>query len=69
MAADVFSRLERFCEESQVMTAHWSIAQIEYHESVIHEGKYRAARAAKKSNKCDCLVYLFKVFMKRIHSD
>ena len=26
MAANLFSRLERFREESQVMAAHWSIA-------------------------------------------
>ena len=26
MAASLFSRLERFREESQVMAAHWSIA-------------------------------------------
>ena len=34
MAADFFSRLERFCEESQVMAAYWSIAQINNHESL-----------------------------------
>ena len=37
-------------------------------EVICYKGRYRAARAAKKSNKCDCLVS-FKVFMKRIHSD
>ena len=26
MAANLFSKLERFCEESQVMAGHWSIA-------------------------------------------
>ena len=31
MAANLFSRLERFREESQVMAGHWSIAQ--NHES------------------------------------
>ena len=34
MAANLFSRLERFGEESQVTAAHWSIAQIYNHESV-----------------------------------
>ena len=36
MAANLFSRLERFLEESQVMAAHWSIAQIDNHEWLIH---------------------------------
>ena len=34
MAANLFSRLERFHEESQVMATHWSIAQIDNHESL-----------------------------------
>ena len=34
MAANLFSRLERFCEESQVMVAHWWIAQINNPQSL-----------------------------------
>ena len=40
MAAILFSRLERFCEESQGMAAHWSIAQIDNHQSVSHSVRY-----------------------------
>ena len=51
MAANFFSRLERFREESQVMAAHWSIA-LNDESSVIHSVtdpcRYRAATAAKK---------------------
>ena len=36
MAAYLFSRLERFREESLVMVAHRSIAQIDNHESLTH---------------------------------
>ena len=53
MAANLFSRLERFCEESQVMAAHWSIALND--ESWVSQSvaqslnpicRYRAALAA-----------------------
>ena len=41
MAANLFSRLERFREESQLMAPHWSIGQIHYHESqVTHSVTY-----------------------------
>ena len=32
MVANLFSRLERFREESQVMAAHWLITQININE-------------------------------------
>ena len=53
MAANMFSRLERFCEESQVMARHWSIAlndESSVTHSVSYLCRYRAARAAKKDN-------------------
>ena len=40
MAANLFSRLERFREESQVMAAHWSITQIDDHESLSQSVTY-----------------------------
>ena len=40
MAANLFSKLERFCEESQVMAAHWWIAQIDNHQSVSQSARY-----------------------------
>ena len=53
MAANLFSRLEKFREESLVMAAHWSIAQIDNHESLSQSlspiCRYRADMAAKKS--------------------
>ena len=51
MAANFFSRLERFREESQVMAAHWSIAlndEWSVSQSVSYLCRYRAAMAAKK---------------------
>ena len=54
MAANLFLRLERFRDESQVMATHWSIAQIENGESLSHSirpiCRYTAARAAKIEN-------------------
>ena len=57
MAANLFSRLERFREESQVMAAHWSIAQIENGESLTHSRGYRAVRAAKNTEMIGFVVY------------
>ena len=41
MAANLFSILERFREESQLMAAHWPIAQIDNNElQVTHSFTY-----------------------------
>ena len=57
MAANLFSRLERFCGECQVMAAHWSIALNDecqsLNHSVSHICRYRAARAAKNYDNDD----------------
>ena len=58
MAANLFSGLERFREESQVMAAHWSIALND--ESLLTQSlspifRYKAARAARKKN-----IYIFQ---------
>ena len=54
MTANLFSSLERFCEESQVMAGHWSIAlndESSVTHSVSYLCRYRAARLAKKKGK------------------
>ena len=51
MVANLFSRVTRFLEKSQVMAAHWSIAlndESSVTHSVSYLGRYRAAKAAKK---------------------
>ena len=40
MVANMLLRLEGFREESQVMAAHWSIAQIDNHESLSQSVTY-----------------------------